>query len=97
MNLRKLIIITFVTIICLPVMASAGFRCGVALISKGEGKYLVDKKIKKCGEVLDREVIRSEDADMKKEIWFVRRYSKCYMLTFHDGALDIIGSPEDCR
>ena len=73
-------------------------RCSNDLISEDDTKFEVTLTLSKCGTVLDKELIRSEDTDKKIEKWLIRvlemggRY--CYELTFIDTILsdiDLVG------
>ena len=56
---NTLIIVMLLSLFVFPNMVSAGIRCGNGLIKIGDSTYQVNKKLEKCGEVLDREVIET--------------------------------------
>lgn len=85
----------FIITISYTPMAFSGIRCDRDLISDGDTTLEVTVKIQKCGEIIGREVIRSEDSvGRKREQWLIRVYESyhyyCYLLKFKDGVLDSI-------
>ncbi len=66
-------------------------RCNNDLISEDDSKFEVVLTLDKCGSVLEKELIRSEDTHRKVEKWLIRvlewGYRYCYELTFVDAVL----------
>jgi hypothetical protein len=76
-----------------PQFAQATIRCDNDFISEGDSILDVTLKIQKCGEIVGKEVIRSENSiGRKREEWLVRVYQSyhyyCYLLKFRDGKLE---------
>lgn len=90
----------------------AGIRCENDIISIGETSSEVVAKLSKCGQVLNKEVIRKETSvetdksgeKVKKEklieLWYIRVKERggmyCYPLTFEEGRLQGIGNWRRC-
>jgi hypothetical protein len=76
------------------------FRCDNELIKEGDYKFEVSMTLKKCGTVLEKEIIRSADTNEKIELWFVKAYNMgyhyCYELTFKDARLTRINHLGQC-
>ncbi len=89
-----------------------GIRCENDIISVGDTSSEVTIKLQKCGEVLNKEVIKKETIiDEKKsgetvkkeklvELWSIRVKERggmyCYPLTFEEGRLQSIGNWSKC-
>jgi hypothetical protein len=100
-----------ISILCVyPV--HAGIRCENDIISTGETTFEVEFKLKKCGEVLSKEIVRKEttkeitaDKNVKEEKlieqWHIRVNERgvmyCYPLTFESGRLVDIGRWNKCN
>ena len=76
-------------------------RCSNDLITEGESKFEVMLTLKKCGSVLEKEVIRSSDTQKKIDKWLIRVLELgghyCYELTFADAKLVAIDLLERCE
>ena len=87
------IIIVFLIFLTLNINSAFAFaiRCGNDLIQEGDSKFEVIMTLKKCGTVLEKELIRSEDTNKKIEIWLVRVLEMgghyCYELIFKDAIM----------
>ncbi len=88
-------VVLLIAVISYPQFAHPAIRCDRDLISDGDTTLEVTVKIQKCGEIMGKEVIRSEDSvGRKREQWLIRVYESyhyyCYLLKFKDGVLDSI-------
>jgi hypothetical protein len=76
-------------------------HCDNDLIREGDSKLVVTMKIPKCGEIIDKQVIKSQHSEgRKREEWLVRVYQLghyyCYLLKFKEGVLDDIEYIQQC-
>lgn len=66
-------------------------RCGNDLIQEGDSTFEVILTLKKCGNVMEKEMVQSENTYEKIEKWLIRAYEMghhyCYELTFKDTKL----------
>lgn len=86
-------LVLLIAVISYPQFAHPAIRCDKDLIDDGDSTLDVKMKIQKCGEIIGKEVIRSENSvGRKREEWLVRVYQPyhyyCYLLKFKDGKLD---------
>ena len=88
--------------------AHGGIRCSNDIISIGDTSMEVRIKLKKCGEVLEKEVVQKDYVKHKKNIqeklienWYIRVNERggsyCYPLTFESGKLNDIGRWGKCN
>ena len=54
---KQLIIIFLIIVFLMPAAALARIRCGNDIISKGDSSGRVRMKLRKCGEILEKEII----------------------------------------
>lgn len=110
MKMTTLLFFTLFLVLIYPVQA--GIRCGNDIISIGETTSQVKLKLGKCGEVLDKEIVRIETAEEENrnfkakkekklvERWYIRVKERggmyCYPLTFDEGLLQSIGNWSKC-
>ena len=106
-----LFVILFGFIFLLSDVLHAGIRCANDIISKGDTTFEVELKLKECGEVIDKQVIRKEsvkknDVEKRKEEtyidrWYIRVREQggkyCYPLVFEEGVLKEIGNWKRCH
>jgi hypothetical protein len=57
--MKKALILTLMFLMVCPSILNARIRCGNDTISIGDSTYRVTKKLKNCGEILDKEVIET--------------------------------------
>jgi hypothetical protein len=89
------LLVSLIAVVSCPQFAHSAIRCDRDLISDGDTTLEVTIKLQKCGEILGKEVIRSENSvGRKREEWLVRVYESyhyyCYLLKFRDGKLHSI-------
>ena len=94
--LLLILILIFILLLSLPAVVNTDIRCNRYIISKGDQKYSVSKKIEQCGEILSKEIIQSGDGNIRAEEWYVNIYNVCYSITFTGGTLTNIGNSERC-
>ena len=87
----------FILLVGLPVAVNADLRCKRSIISKGDHKYIVSEKIKKCGVILSKEVMQYGYTAIKTEEWFIKINKTCYSINFTNGTLHNISSGNRCR
>ena len=93
---RSALVVFLLVFLSLLISCSATYafaiRCSTDLIQEGDTKFEVTMTLKKCGTVLEKEILRSEDTNQKREIWLIRVLEMgghyCYQLTFVDAVLE---------
>jgi len=87
------VILLFLLIMLLNINSASAFaiRCSNDLIREGNSKFEVIMTLKKCGTILEKELIRSADTNKKIEMWLIQVLEMgghyCYELTFKDAIL----------
>jgi hypothetical protein len=104
MKKKHVYISIFILIILLsiPLIVNTGglrnteLRCNRHIISRGDHKYWVNKRIKQCGTVLSKEVVQTGDGNIKAENWFIKINNRCYSIRFVGSVLENIGKRVIC-
>ena len=77
-------------------LRSTELRCNRHLLSRGDHKYKVRKRLKQCGTVLSEKIVQTGDGNIKAEQWFIKINNWCYSIRFVDSVIKNIGKRERC-
>ena len=95
-------IFILILLLSIPLIVNTGglrsteLRCNRHLLSRGDHKYKVRKRLKQCSTVLSEEIVQTGDGNIKAEQWFIKINNWCYSIRFVDSVIKNVGKRERC-